>query len=49
MLEAMGMIHQVLTYVGKNGKSVRYYETLLLPDFTDELGAENIIKLPYLT
>ncbi len=49
MLEAMGMIHQVLTYVGKNGRSVSYYETTLLPDLTDELGAENTIKLPYLT
>jgi len=45
----MGMIRTVLTFVGKNGRTVRYYETLSSPERPDDAGAISCLHLPNLS
>ena len=49
LLESMGMIRTVLTFVGKNGRTVRYYETLSSPERPDDAGAISCLHLPNLS
>ena len=45
-LEAVGLIRPVIAYVGKNGRTVRYYETITLPEQGEERDFENLARLP---
>ncbi len=47
-LETMGLIRNVIAYIGKNGRTVRYYETTALPEQGEDHDAENLTQLPYL-
>jgi len=47
-LEAMGLIRNVLAYIGKNGRTVRYYETINLPEQSESCDMENLTLFPYL-
>lgn len=49
LLESMGMIRTVLTFVGKNGRAVRYYETLSTPERPDESGTTSAFQVPTLS
>ena len=48
-LETLGLIRNVISYVGKNGRTVRYYETTGLPEQGEDRDAENLVHLPYLS
>ena len=48
LLEKAGLIRNVISYVGKNGRTVRYYESTALPDQGEERDVENLLHLPYL-
>lgn len=48
LLESMGMIRTVLTFVGKNGRTVRYYETLSLPERSEDGNVSSCVSVPYL-
>jgi hypothetical protein len=47
-LESLGLIRPVLTFVGKNGRTVKYYETPLFEEPLERTGLENLISSPYL-
>jgi len=47
-LESLGLIRNIITFVGKNGRTLKYYETLELPEQSEELDIENYIEVPYL-
>jgi len=49
LLESMGMIRTVLTFVGKNGRTVRYYETLSPSEQQDDAGATNFLHVSNLS
>ena len=48
-LESLGLIRPVLTFVSRNGRTVKYYETLAFPDMDEEPGLDNLIRVPYLS